>query len=58
MRAVLFGLSVLLLSSHPALTQSAMTTPAACEALQKLDSTAWRSRSLGHCGLRRVRRFL
>ena len=36
MRAVLSGLSVLLLSSHPALTQSAMTTPAACEALQKL----------------------
>ena len=36
MRAVLFGLSVLLLSSHPVLAQSATTTPAACEALQKL----------------------
>ena len=36
MRAVLFGLSVLLLSSHPLLAQSATTTPAACEALQKL----------------------
>ena len=36
MRAALFALSVLLLSSSTVLAQSSTTTPAACEALQKL----------------------
>ena len=36
MRAALFGLSVLLLSSPSVLAQTTRTTPAACEALQKL----------------------
>src|SRR5690349_7373277 len=36
MRAPLIAVSVLLLSSHSAFAQSSATTPAACEALQKL----------------------
>ena len=37
MRAPLFVLSVLLLSSVSPLAQSSRTTPASCEALQKLE---------------------
>ena len=58
MRAVLSGLSVLLLSSHPALTHSAMTTPAACEALQKLQLDGVALTITRTHGLRRVRPFL
>ena len=36
MRASVFALSVVLLSAPPVFAQSSRTTPAACEALQKI----------------------